>query len=148
LVYRGGAQWYSVFSRAAVSTSPYALRLPGLEFVEGETINGRLLIEPRKDLSVSEVRLELVREEHVPRDEGNRHTAIEQKLQLARKTEFQAGIPAVYDFTMHIPDQGCPTRQTRNSRATWMVRATLNRRLRKDFTVGQEIFVYNGPTPR
>jgi len=123
------------------------MRLPGLEFVEGEAINGRLLIEPRKGFSVSEVRLELVREEYVPRDDGNRHTAIEQKLQLARKSKFQTGVPAVYDFTLHIPDQGRPSRQTRHSRADWSIRAALSRRLRKDFTVEQEIFVYNGPAP-
>jgi len=65
-----------------------------------------------------------------------RHTAIEQKLQLARKSKFQTGVPAVYDFTLHIPDQGY-----------WSIRAALSRRLRKDFTVEQEIFVYNGPAP-
>jgi hypothetical protein len=120
------------------------LRLPRLEFVEGETINGQLLVEPWKDFDVSEVRLELIREEYVPRDDGNRHTAIEQKLQLERKTRFQTGTPAVYDFTVHIPDQGCPTRQTRNSRVNWSIKTTLNRRLRKDFTVEQEILVHNG----
>ncbi|RLC56751.1 MAG: hypothetical protein DRI80_15850 [Chloroflexota bacterium] len=123
------------------------LRLPGLEFVEGETINGQLLIEPRQDFGVSEVRLELVRGEYVPRDEGNRHTAIEQKLQLARKAKFQAGTPVVYDFTLDIPDQGCPTSWTNNSRVNWAIRATLNRRLRKDFKIEQAIFVYNGPAP-
>ena len=121
------------------------LRLRKLEFVEGETIHGRLLIEPRKDFSAGEARVELVRGEYVPRDQGNQHVAIEQKVELARKPKFQTGIPVGYEFALHTPEQGCPTHQTGHSRVDWRIRAALSRRLRKDFTVEQEIFVYNGP---
>jgi hypothetical protein len=121
------------------------LRLPKLEFLEGETVHGRLLVEPRKDLSAGEARVELVRDEYVPRDHGNRHVAVEQKVELARKPEFQAGIPVGYEFALPVPEQGCPTYRTGHSRVDWRIRAALSRRLRKDLTVEQEVSVYNGP---
>ncbi|NIV37355.1 MAG: hypothetical protein GWN58_50420, partial [Anaerolineae bacterium] len=40
--------------------------------------------------------------------------------------------------------KGCPTTRTGHSRVDWSVRAALSRRLRKDFTVEQEVSVYNG----
>jgi hypothetical protein len=119
--------------------------LPRLEFVEGDTIEGRLLIEPRQNFGVSGVRLELLREEYVPRDEGNRHTEIEQKLQLAPATDFRAGLPTEYNFALRIPARGCPTYQTLHSRVNWALKTSLDRRLQKDFTVQQEISIHNGP---
>jgi hypothetical protein len=122
------------------------LRLPKLAFVEGETIHGRLLlVEPQKDFSAGEARVELVRGETVPREHGNRHVAVEGKVELARKPKFQAGMPVGYDFALPVPEQGCPTYRTDHSRVDWSIRAALSRRLRKDFTVEQEIAVYNGP---
>jgi hypothetical protein len=121
------------------------LQLPKLEFVEGETIHGRLLVEPRKDFGAGEARVELVRVETVPREHGNRAVIIEQKVELARKPKFQAGMPVGYEFALPVPEQGCPTYRTGHSRVDWAVRAALSRRLRKDFTVEQEVSVYNGP---
>jgi hypothetical protein len=120
------------------------LWLPKLEWVEGETIEGKLLVRPQNDFKVSEVRIELQRKEHVPRDDGKTHTVTEGKAQLAPKTEFRANEVVEYPFSFSIPAQACPTRETPHSSVMWALTGTLNRSLRTDWTVGQQIIVYNG----
>jgi hypothetical protein len=39
---------------------------------------------------------------------------------------------------------GCPTRRTATSTVVYTLQASLRRRLRKDYTVGTEIWLYNG----
>ena len=124
-----------------------ALWLPRLEWVEGETVEGRLLVRPQKDFTVSEVRVELVRREHVPRDEGKTERIVEGKARLAGKTAFRANQSYEFPFAFPLPTQGCPSRETPFSTAAWILKGILNRRLRKDFTVQAELLVCNGPGP-
>ena len=121
-----------------------SLWLPKLEWVEGETIEGNLLVRPQKDFKVSEVRIEMQRREYVPRDDGKTHTVTEGKTQLAPKTEFRANEVVEYPFSFSIPVRGCPTRETPHSHVMWTLTGILNRSLRADWTVGQQIIVYNG----
>jgi len=118
--------------------------LPSLDWVEGENISGTLRVEPSKDLGVNAVRLELVRREYVPHDKGNSAEFTEAKVELAGKTEFRGGALAEFPFEVAIPMRGCPSRSTGQSRVTWTLQASLNRRLAKDFTVTQNLFVHNG----
>ncbi|HEY76979.1 MAG TPA: hypothetical protein G4O00_12555 [Thermoflexia bacterium] len=128
-------------------TVDLSIWLPRLEWVEGETVEGKLLVRPEKDFTASEVRVELVREEYVPRGEGNRHRVVEGKAQLAGRTSFRALESYEYPFAFPIPVQSHPTRETPNSVVTWTLKGVLSRRLRKDFRVDVEIFVYNGRAP-
>ena len=118
------------------------IALPRLEWVEGERIEGKLLVSPQDKLR--EMRIELVRREHVPQDEGKSYTVTEDKVQLAGKSELHSGQLVEVPFVLTIPQQGCPTRQTAHSTVTWTIKGVLPRRLAKDFTVTQEIYVYNG----
>ncbi len=123
------------------------LWLPRLEWVEGETIEGKLLVQARDNFSVSEVRLELTRTEYVPRASGDTQSHTDGKLKLADKVEFWPAHPVEYPFALPVPRQGLPTRSTQFSRVTWSLSATLARRLRKDAEISAEIQVYNGPAP-
>jgi hypothetical protein len=123
------------------------LWLPRLEWVEGETIEGKLLVQPRDNFSVSEVRLELTRTEYVPRASGDTESHAEGKVKLADKVEFWPAHPVEYPFALTVPRQGMPTRSTQFSAVTWSLTATLARRLRKDSEISAEIEVYNGPAP-
>jgi len=120
------------------------IELPRLEWEEGERIEGKLLVSPQGKLKFREMRIELVRREHVPRDEGKSHTVTEDKVQLAGKTELRPGQLVEVPFALTIPQQGCPTRRTAHSTVTWTIKGVLPRRLAKDFTVTQEVYVYNG----
>ena len=122
----------------------FQIALPRLEWVEGETIESRLLVSPQDRLKFREMRVELVRREHVPRDRGNTKIVTVSNSQVAGKTELSPGQIAEFPFRLTIPQQGCPSRQTDNSNATWSIRGVLPRRLARDFTVTQEIYVYNG----
>jgi hypothetical protein len=118
-----------------------------LDWIEGEQVAGKLIVRPRKNFGSTGVRLELVRREHVPRAMGNTHSVTEGKVQLAGGTDFRAGIPAEFQFALSIPRQGCPSRRTGRSSVTWTLRAAITRRLAKDFTAEQEVWVYNGRPP-
>jgi hypothetical protein len=124
------------------------LWLPSLEWVEGETIEGRLLIQPRKSFDVGEVRLNLKREEkvHVPRYKSSSTDWID-RVVLAGKTRFQPGQEADLPFSFPIPVMGCPTRRTESTTVIYTLQAALSRRLRKDYTVSTEIWLYNGQGP-
>ena len=121
--------------------------LPRLEWVEGETVEGKLLVRPTANFGVSEVRLELLRQEYVPRNDGHTHIFTEGEVKLADKVEFWPAHHVEYSFAFPLPKQGCPTRRTDHSRVTWSLKATLARRLRKDAIVSVEVYVYNGPAP-
>jgi hypothetical protein len=124
------------------------LWLPGLEWVEGETIEGRLVIKPVKAIDAGEVRVHLRRQEkvHVPRYKGSSTDWID-RVVLAGKTRFQAGQEVGLPFSFPIPVMGCPTRRTESTTVTYTLQAALSRRLRKDYTVGTEIWLYNGRGP-
>jgi hypothetical protein len=121
------------------------LWLPSLEWVEGETIEGRLLIAPRKSFDAGEVRIQLVRQEKMraPRYKGSNTDGID-RVVLAGKMHFEAGQAAEMAFEFPIPALGCPTRHTEATTVTYMLQALLTRRLRKGFTTSTEIWVYNG----
>lgn len=123
------------------------IALPKLEWVEGERIEGRLLVSAQGKLKAREMRVELVRREHVPREEGSTKDITVDKAQLGGKTELSPGQLAEVPFRLTIPQQGCPTRQTAHSTVTWTLRGVLSRRLAKDLTVSQAILVYNGEGP-
>lgn len=118
--------------------------LARLDWIEGDQLTGKLVVRPRKNFGASGVKLELVRVEHVPRNLGNSHSVEEAKVQLAGGHDFQAGVPVEYPFALAIPRQGCPSRRTGHSSVTWALRAAITRRLAKDFTAAQEVWVHNG----
>ena len=117
--------------------------LPGKEWVMGETIAGRLRINPKKEFDVTEIRVELVRRERVPRDMGHEH-ATATPVKLSDGTGLKPGQNLTLPFNLVIPSPVPATFSTPNSTLDWMLRGVLARRLRKDTIVEQEIFIYNG----
>jgi hypothetical protein len=120
-----------------------ALTLPCKEWALGETIQGQFIVRPQKEFEATEVRIELVRLEQVPRDKGNEYRE-EVKVKLAGKTKFQAGQDMKYPFSVAIPSPRPVTWRTRNSVVTWQVKGVLARFLRGDTHVEEEILVYSG----
>ncbi len=125
-----------------------AFVLPKLAWVEGVELAGRLRISPRESFSVSGIHLELVRQEYVPRDEGNVHTVKEAEVELAGKTKFEVNQSVELPFSVTIPRQACPSRRTGRSIVTWSLQVRLARRLAKDRKASLDIRVYNGVSPK
>jgi hypothetical protein len=126
-------------------TADMRLWLSSLEWVEGETIEGRLLIQSLKTFDVAEVRVDLKRQEdvHVPRYKSGCTYSIGSVV-LAGKTRFEPGQKADLPFRFPIPVKGCPTRRTASTTVIYTLTAVLSRRLHKDCTLGMEIWLHNG----
>jgi hypothetical protein len=117
--------------------------LPGKDWVMGETIAGRLRINPKKEFDVTEIRVELVRRERVPRGLGNeRETLL--PVKLSEGTRLTPGQNLTLPFNIAIPSSAPATFNTPNSKLDWMLRGILARRLRKDTIAEAEIVIYNG----
>jgi hypothetical protein len=117
--------------------------LPGKEWVMGETIAGRLRVNPKKEFDVTEIRVELVRRERVPRDLGNEHETLI-PVKLSDGTRLKPGQNLMLPFNIAIPSPVPATFSTPNSTLDWVLRGVLARRLRKDTIGEEEIIIYNG----
>lgn len=121
------------------------LWLPRLEWVEGEELEGAVLVRPQASFGVTEIRVELLLTEYVPASAGNTRTHSQGKATVAGKVDFTPGEDGEYAFTLPIPKEGKPTRTTELSTTTWTLKATLARKLRRDTEIMVDIEVYNGP---
>ena len=133
--------------QAGVSNEPdeadLIFSLPGKEWVMGETIAGWLQINPKKEFDVTEIRVELVRRERVPRDLGNEHET-SMPVKLSDGTRLMPGQNLSLPFNIAIPSPVPATFSTPNSKLEWMLKGILARRLRKDTIVEAEIIICNG----
>lgn len=119
-----------------------SFNLPSLEWCLGDTVKGELLVRPQKGFDVSEVRLELVRREYVPRDLGNTFCEAK-KVKLAGRTRLQPGQVLALPFSIAIPEAVPVTMRTHHSSVTWSLIGVLARSLRRDTSAEQEIFVFS-----
>ena len=109
----------------------------------GETIAGQLQVRPKKEFDVTEIRVELVRRQSVPKDLGNvREVSMPGKL--SDGTRLTPGQNITLTFNLAIPTPVPATFSTPNSTHQWILRGVLARRLRADTIVEEEIFIYNG----
>lgn len=118
------------------------LRLSKREFALGETISGELILRPKKQFDVTEIRVELVRLEDVPRDEGNQFKQ-DEKVKLAAGTKLTPGQEMTFPFQIKIPTLRPITANTRHGTINWSLRGVLSRRMRGDTLVEQEVLIYN-----
>ncbi len=123
-----------------------SLSIPKTDWLEGEKIEGKVVINPQSNFDVSEVRVELLRVENVPAHEGNTANNSIVKNKLAGGTKFQQGTPAEFPFSVEIPKNSTPTVRTLHGTAHWIVRGTLSRRLRPDVNGDLPIQVYSSRT--
>jgi len=116
--------------------------LSSLEWCLGDTVQGTFVVQPQKGFDVSEVRLELVRQEYVPEGKGN--TFREAKpVKLAGRTRLQPGQELAIPFSIVILEAAPATMRTHHSSVTWSLVGVLARSLRRDTYAEQEIFVFS-----
>jgi hypothetical protein len=121
------------------------LDLPTLELIEGDTLEGRLLVNPSQSIDAREVRVELVRDERVNAgDKVHQKQVTVEKVQVAQSPKLVPGTPVTYDFELPVPAAGAPSHDTGDTTATWLVVGTIDRPMRGDYTVTQWVGVYNG----
>ena len=117
--------------------------LPRIEYVQGESVTGRLHVEPRQDLSPRAVRVSLQRREVVP---GGDRTNVEELVEAQHDypAQLSAGRPASFDFTLAVPSKWCPSYQSANAHVEWRVAAALDLAWKRDIHAWQGLRVYNG----
>lgn len=118
--------------------------LPSQEWLAGQTIAGEMRIYPHKTFTASEIRLELIRHESVPYDEGNIDDTVVLKVKSADKTQFNAEEPLGCPFQITLPPEITPSTEGDWGAITWYLKGILARTLRSDTYGETEIKVYTG----
>ncbi|PWH20142.1 MAG: hypothetical protein DDG58_03280 [Ardenticatenia bacterium] len=116
--------------------------LSSLEWCLGDTVQGTFVVQPQKGFDVSEVRLELGRQEYVPQGKGNTFREAKQ-IKLAGRMRLQPGQELAIPFSIAIPEAAPVTMRTPHSTVTWSLMGVLARSLRRDTYVEQELFVFS-----
>lgn len=118
-----------------------AFALPSREWVTGETIAGELLVNPKKDFEINEIKIKL---EHVETVKGEGDTKIEdQSVKPMGKVKMSSGQSLRYPFKLILPAAQLPTGATMHGSVSWKLSASLARGfLKGSYDVETEIFVY------
>jgi SpoOM protein len=122
-----------------------AFRLEKRAFGAGEPIEGTVVLTPSAECTVNEVRVELEREEKVPRGEGNEERVREAQAILAGEVELSPGAPVEYPFRLEVPPDPVATLWTEHSMVRWQLKGTGSRRMRRDYNVVQAVLIYSAP---
>ena len=110
----------------------------------GETLVGRLTLQVKNKLSPRSIRVELVRDEDAGAHKADEVIA---KAEISGSASFnQQEVPS-FDFTLAIPAAAPPTAVCAHSNLRWKVKAVIDRKMKTDFNVEQEVIVYNAPAP-
>lgn len=132
---------------AEENTAPDAavmrFQLARVEYVQGETISGRLIVEPRQDLNPRSVNVTLARNEVVAvGDRRNVENVVEGQHQF--NVQLRAGQPVALDFSFPVPAKWCPTYASAKGSVAWRVGATLDLAWKRDIHAWQSVRVFNG----
>jgi hypothetical protein len=133
--------------QSSVSSEPdeaeLGFSLPGRQWVIGETITGQLQVGPKKEFDVTDIRVELVRRERVPRELGNQFEATT-PVKISGGRRLTPGQTVALPFSIAIPPSVPASLRTPNAAVGWLLRGVLARRLRKDTVAEEEIALYSG----
>ena len=107
---------------------------------------GTLVATPIRACAVREVRVELIRHEEVPRDEGNAVDVTEDEATLAEGVSLSPGLPHEWPFRLDLPEIVVPSLRSDQSRVTWLLAGIGSRRLRSDYRIALPIDVHSAPS--
>ena len=122
-----------------------AFTLEKRAFGASEPIEGTLVLTPSAECKVNEVRVELEREERVPRGKGNEERVTEGESVLDGAVELSPGAPREYPFRLEVPPDPVASLLTARSTVRWRLKGIGSRRMRRDYNVTQELLVYSAP---
>lgn len=123
-----------------------SFRLDRDHFGPGESVHGVLVGTPLQACEANEVRVELVRHEDVPRDDGNTEDVEEAEAILERDVRLSLGAQREWPFQLQLPAVVVPCLKTEHSRVTWLLKGIGSRRLRRDYLTTQPIDVHTAPS--
>jgi hypothetical protein len=108
----------------------------------GDTLRGQLTLQTKEKLGIHGIRVELVQIEEAGtrRDEEVISTA-----KISGAASLNQNEAPSFQFSLDIPAEAPPTVTCRRSNLRWVVRAVIDRRMKTDFNVEQELLVDNAP---
>ena len=122
-----------------------SFRLDREHFGPGDSVQGTLVATPLQACQMNEVRVELVRREDVPRNEGNTKEVEEGGVIVESDASLSLGAPREWPFQFQLPAVVVPCLATEHSRVTWLLKGIGSRRLRRDYRVTQPLDVHSAP---
>ena len=117
---------------------PLTLELSRSEARSGDRVDGTLRAVPQGDVTASEARVELVREEKFGNTAKNQ---VVDQVTFERDLSLQSGEEREWSFSLEVGRVAMPSLKTEKSSVRWLVRAVLDRSLRTDPKVEQDIAV-------
>ena len=117
---------------------PLTLELSRGAAHSGDRVDGSLRAEPQGDVTASEARVELVREEKLGNTAKNQ---VVDQVTFERDLSLQSGDEREWSFSLDVGRVSVPSLKTEKSSVRWLVRGVLDRSLRTDPKVEQEIDV-------
>ena len=131
------------------------LELPGLEFVEGDTLTGSLLLKSHRPVEGREIRVVLEVREFIPSNSPagpmeNARPDFRETIEAARvvlrpAAALRPGESLRLPFRLEIPRLWRPTSATGGDGwIRWFLQGVVDRPRARDYRVEQELFVYNG----
>ncbi len=131
------------------------LHLPGTNWAVGELMRGELVVQPKVDIDISGVRVELRIREAVPRDLPelqsrltgrdtavmNSHEEEVEAVEVADRQSLQAGARYAFPFEITIPEGYPPSAGTPHGLCRWYLYGVLDRPFRKDTSAGVQLDV-------
>ena len=115
-----------------------ALSLSRSHARSGDRIDGSLRAEMLEDVTTSEVRVELVRVEKLG-NESQDHTV--DVATLEQDETLRSGETREWPFQLDVGHVTVPSLETEKSSVRWLVKGILDRRMRRDLRVEQEISI-------
>src|ERR671936_520334 len=112
-----------------------SFRLDREHFGPGDTVQGTLVATPLQACEAGEIRVELVRHEHVPRDLGNTEDRKEAEAVLESDVRLSLGAEREWPFQLQLPAVVVPCLETDRSRVTWLLKGFGSRRMRHDYRI-------------
>jgi len=110
----------------------------------GETLVGQLTLQMKDKLSVQGIRVELVRAE----DAGARKAdEVISTAQISGAASFNQHEAPSFEFFLDIPAEAPPTARSPHSNLCWKIKAVIDRKMKTDFNVEQEVLVYDASEP-
>ena len=115
-----------------------ALSLSRSHARSGDGIDGSFRAEMLREVNASEVRVELVRVEKLG-NESQDHTV--DVVTLEQDETLRSGETREWDFRLDVGHVTVPSLETEKSSVRWLVKGILDRRMRRDLRVEQDISV-------
>jgi hypothetical protein len=108
--------------------------------VAGTSLKGQLTLQITDKLTIRSIRIELVQVEVAG---TRREDTVVATAQVSGETAFSPLESPSFSFSLPIPADALPTSVCTHSSLRWKVKAVIDRKMKSDFNVEQELQVFN-----